>query len=261
MDAPLGQKGRAMILNDNLYDLFCSQAEKVKVELLSLGLGYTAAVTSDGGIGIAYTYFDDKKSCMLLNEAVDYEDRPAHELLEKIKSENTIERSMALALVNALNHQNALRLPEDKKNKIMFEKFKIKKGTRVAMVGYFGPLIKHFEQKGAVLEILDQSRGLGRINDFYKKLKNWADVLFLTSTSILNNSTEEIMANVHASIKTIMLGPSTPMVAEAFDHLPVHMLAGTVPLDKDRLLKAIRHGMGTPVLHRFSRKSYLALDG
>ena len=250
-----------MILNDNLYDLFCSRAEKVKVELLSIGLGYTAAVTSDGGIGIAYTYFADKKSCMLLNEAVDYENRPASVLLAKIKSENTIERSMALALVNALNHQNALQLPEDKKNEIMFDKFKIKKGTRVAMVGYFGPLIKHFEQKGAVLEILDHSRGLGRINDFYKKLKNWAEVLFLTSTSILNNSTEEILTNVHASIKTIMLGPSTPMVAEAFDHLPLHMLSGPGPLDKDRLLKAIRHGMGTPVLHRFSRKSYLALDG
>ena len=87
---------------------------------------------------------------MVLNEAFDYEGRPASALLEKIKSESTIERSMALALVNALNHQNALQLP-------------------------------------------------------------------------------------------------------------VHMLAGTVPLEKDKILKATRHGMGTPVLHKFSRKSYLAL--
>jgi uncharacterized protein (DUF4213/DUF364 family) len=248
-----------MILNDNLYNLFCKQAQKVKVDLLCLGLGYTAAVTTDGGIGIAYTYFADKKSCMVLNEAVDYENRPASVLLEKIKSESTIERSMALALVNALNYQNALQLPEDENNEIMFEKFNIKKGTKIAMVGYFGPLIKRFEQREAVFNILDQSRGLGGVEAFYKKLKNWADVLFLTSTSILNNSTEEILANLHARVKTIMLGPSTPMVKKAFDHLPVHMLAGTVPIDKERLLKAIRHGMGTPVLHKFSRKSYLAL--
>ena len=127
------------------------------------------------------------------------------------------------------------------------------------MIGYFGPLIKRFEKKEAVLDILDQSRGLGRMADFYKNLRNWADVLFLTSTSILNNSTEEILANVHAKVKTLMLGPSTPMVAEAFEHLPVHMLAGTVPIEKDNILKAIRHGMGTPVLHKFSRKSYLPL--
>jgi uncharacterized protein (DUF4213/DUF364 family) len=250
---------KAMILNDKLCNLFRDKAQKVHVDLLCLGLGYTAAVTSDGGIGIAYTYFEDKKSCMLLNETVDYEGRPASELLEKIKSDATIERSMALALVNALNYQNALQSPEDENNEIMFETFKITKGTKVAMVGYFGPLIKRFEQREAVLDILDQSRGLGRMEDFYKKLKNWADVLFLTSTSILNNSTEEILANVHAKVKTIMLGPSTPMVAEAFDHLPVHMLAGTVPLDRENVIKAVRHGMGTPVLHRFSRKSYLFL--
>ena len=249
-----------MILNDNLFNLFKDKAEKIRVDLLCLGLGYTAVVTSDGGIGIAYTYFDDKKSCMLLNEAADYEGRPAVALLEKIKGDQPIERSMALALVNALNYQDALQLPQDENNKIMFQEFKIAKGTNVSMVGYFGPLIKRFEQREAVLDILDQSRGLGRKEDFYKNLKNWADVLFLTSTSILNNSTEEILANVHAKVKTLMLGPSTPMVAKAFDHLPVHMLAGTVPLDKKRLLKAIRHGMGTPVLHKFSRKSYLTLN-
>jgi uncharacterized protein (DUF4213/DUF364 family) len=196
---------------------------------------------------------------MVLNEAIDYEGRPAIALLEKIKSERPIERSMALALVNALNHQDALQLPEDENNEIMFEQFKITKATKVAMVGYFGPLIKRFEQREAVLDILDQSRGLGRMEDFYKKLKNWADVLFLTSTSILNNSTEEILANVNARAKILMLGPSTPMVAKAFEHLPVQMLAGTVPIKRDNILKAIRHGMGTPVLHRFSRKAYLEL--
>jgi uncharacterized protein (DUF4213/DUF364 family) len=56
-----------------------------------------------------------------------------------------------------------------------------------------------------------------------------------------------------------MLGPSTPMIGEAFSHLPVHVLAGTVPLNKEKILKAIRHGMGTPVLHKYSRKSYLEL--
>jgi hypothetical protein len=260
MGATPGQEKLTMILNDNLFNLFKNKAEKIHVDMLCLGLGYTAVVTSDGGIGIAYTYFEDKKSCMLLNEAADYEGRPASALLEKIKSDHQIERSMALALVNALNYQQALQLPEDKNNKIMFEQFNITKGTKVAMVGYFGPLIKRFEQREAVLEVLDQSRGLGRKPDFYKKLKNWTDVLFLTSTSILNNSTEEILANVDAKVKTIMLGPSTPMVGQVFDNLPVHMLAGTVPLDKDNILKAVRHGAGTPILHKFSRKSYLSLS-
>ena len=248
-----------MLLNEKLFTCFSDTARKSRVDLLSLGLGYTAVMTTDGGIGMAYTYFEDKKSCMALNEAIDYEGRPATALLEKIRSEHPLERSMALALVNALNHENALKLPEDKDNAILFKEFRLEPDTNVAMVGYFGPLVKRLEEKNVPLEILDVSRGLGERKDFYSKLSGWADVLLLTSTSILNNTTEEVLSHLHERTKTALLGPSTPMVAEAFEHLPVHMLAGTVPLDHESIIKAVRHGMGTPVLHRFSRKSYLTL--
>jgi uncharacterized protein (DUF4213/DUF364 family) len=122
-----------MKLNDRLYDLFMNKAQRVEIEILCIGLGYTAVTTFDGGMGLAYTYFKDKTSCVLLNKVVDYEGRPASELLGSIKNENTIERSMALALINALNYDQALKLPEDKKNQILFDEFKISKGTRVAI--------------------------------------------------------------------------------------------------------------------------------
>ena len=248
-----------MRLNNKLYDLFLDRAINTKVEILSLGLGYTAVTTSDGGIGLSYTYFGDKKSCMVLNKHIDYEGQSADQLLEKIKSDNTVERSMALALINALNHSEALDLPEDDDNEIMFDKFKVSRGCRMAMVGFFPPLVGIFEKMGVSLEILDSSRALGKTEMFYGKLKDWAQVLLLTSTSILNNSTEEILAHAGENVKTVMLGPSTPMAAQAFEHLPVHMLAGTVPIDKEKTLKAVRHGMGTPVLHKHSRKVFLQI--
>ena len=248
-----------MKLNQTLYQLFESKAQQVVIDTLCLGLGYTAVTTSEGGIGLSYTYFGDKKSCMVLNEHIDYEAKPASLLLEKIKSDNSVERSMALALINALNYEAALALPEDNDNNIMYAKFKIGTDAKIAMVGFFGPLVRNFKEKRVPLEILDESRGLGHKQDFYHKLGNWAEVLMLTSTSILNQSTEEILANIGEKVKTVMLGPSTPMTAKAFEHLPVHMLAGTVPIDKEKTLKAVRHGMGTPVLHKFSRKSFLSL--
>ena len=248
-----------MLLNQRLYDLFTGRAQEVNIDVLCLGLGYTAVTLSDGGIGLAYTHFEDKKSCMLLNRHIDYEGQPAVKLLEKIKSDHPVERSMALALVNALNYEEALKYPEDKKNEMMFDKFKIGEGTRIAMVGFIGPLVELLKQKNALVEVLDRSRSMGQKEEFYAKLGSWADVLILTSTSILNNTTEEVLQNVSQKVKTVMLGPSTPMVAAAFQHLPVHMLAGTVPIDKENVLKAIRHGMGTPVLQKFSRKSYISL--
>jgi len=248
-----------MKLNNRLKEIFADKAEKVKIEILSIGLGYTAVTTSDGGMGLSYTYFESKNSCSLIKSYDDYEGRPAIELLEKIRSTDKVQRSMALALINALNYREAFLLPEDRRGYIMFEKFHIHEGTKVAMVGYFGPLMEVFKKRKASLEIIDVSRGLGHKENFYERLKDWADVLIMTSTTILNNTTEEILLNVAENVKTVMLGPSTPMIGEAFEHLPVHMLAGMVPLEKDKVLKAVRHGTGTPVIQKFCRKSYVDL--
>lgn len=80
------------------------------------------------------------------------------------------------------------------------------------MVGYFGPLMKIFKDKKAELEVIDEFRGIGIKKVFYEKLGNWADVLFLTSTSILNNTTEEILSYVGNKVKAVLLGPTAPMV-------------------------------------------------
>ena len=120
------------------------------------------------------------------------------------------------------------------------------------MVGKGFPAIDKYR---AFVEILDDSQGVGDRTVFLEKLGGWAEVLLLTSTSILNQSTEELLAHLAPNVtKVIMLGPSTPVVPEAFSHLPVSILAGTVPVDHAAVLRAVRHGQGTPVIHRFSRK-------
>ena len=167
-----------MKLNSRLYDLFSGHAQKVNIKRLNIGIGYTVVETSCGGMGLSYTYFKSKKSCRLTDGYKNYEDRPASELLEKIESKNTIEKSMAIALVNALNYEQALLLPEDRKNKALFEKLDIHEGSKVAMVGYFGPLMKIFKQKRAKLEVIDEFKGIGIKKVFYKKVENCADVLF-----------------------------------------------------------------------------------
>lgn len=248
-----------MELDDRMYRFFEDKARDVLVEQVSLGLGYTAVTTSDGGIGIAYTYFTNKGSCTFINRYYDFEGKPALELLEKIKSPHPLEKTMALALVNALNYQHALSLPEDKENEILFENFQIGEKTRVAMVGDFAPVARMMREKGALVEVIDIAKGVGNREDFYGRLKDWAQVMILTSTSILNNTMEEIFQHTGSEVKTVLLGPSTPMIGEVFSHLPVHMLAGTVPIEKEKVLKAVRHGVGTRVIQRFSRKSYLSL--
>jgi len=133
-------------------------------------------------------------------------------------------------------------------------RFEIQANTRVAMVGLFDPLVKMFAAQQVEVKIIDEFRGLGQKDVFYARLIDWADVLILTSTTILNNSAEEILKYAGRGLKTVLLGPSTPMVPEAFVHLPVHMLAGAVALDQTRILKAVRHGTGARMLNLYGKK-------
>ncbi|PID40904.1 MAG: hypothetical protein CR984_00790, partial [Proteobacteria bacterium] len=239
-----------MNISERLYQICRDKAASVTVDTVSIGLGYTAVQVSNGGIGLAYTYLESKTGCTVREDATDFEAKPAGLLLEKIMSSHPLEKCIGMALVNALNASAAMNLGEDPKNEVMFDFFNIGKGTRVSMVGYFGPLMGIIEKRSALLEVLVDHRQLGRQDDFMNHLSDWTDVLILTSTALLNGSADDILNRLGPSARCVILGPSTPMIAEAFEGLPVHMLAGAVPVDSEAVFKGIRFGMGTPVLMR-----------
>lgn len=248
------------MINRSLYDAVAEKARNVQVKTVCLGLGYTAVIISDGSPGMSYTYFNRNMGCTLVNDYRDFEGGPALELLSLLGSKDTIERSMALALVNALIHSSLHHLPPDKDNSLLFDTLGIRPSTRVAMVGLFRPLVKLLESSGVKVEVIDEFRKLGDKQRFYEKLDGWADAALITSTSILNNSFEEIMEHVPPRVHAALLGPSTPMLAAAFSAWPsIKALAGTVVLDVDAVLKVVRHGLGTPYLHRHSKKVTLTI--
>ncbi len=243
-----------MTLIRHLCARLSDKAARTRITSVTIGLKYTAVTTDDGGMGLAWT---DPAAfgCGKSKGYHDYEGALATDLLPLLDDPSPMNRTLALALVNALNYHEACELPDDTSDGGWMDAFAIGSGTRVAMVGFFRPLMKKFEARGAIVEVLDDHQGVGYRSDFLPKLGGWAEVLLLTSTSILNQSAEEMLAHLAPEVtRVIMLGPSTPMIPDAFTHLPVTVLAGTVPVDQEAVLKAVRHGQGTPVIHRFSRK-------
>ena len=249
-----------MALNQNFFDCMSAAAEGVTVEQVTIGIGYTAVKTSLGHVGIAATgiVLSDASADSLKIE--DFEGRPAAQLLQRIIDDDPMTRTMAMALINALNRPATLTLPEDPDNRILFDRFGILSGAKVAMVGYFPPLVHFLESKKIPLTVVDDGRGIGDKSDFYRKLKSWADVLLLTATSIINNSIEDVLDHAGARLKTICLGPSTPMLPAAFKGFPVHMLAGSAIIDGPGLIKIIRHGGGARSLRTVSRKVFQSLS-
>jgi uncharacterized protein (DUF4213/DUF364 family) len=127
----------------------------------------------------------------------------------------------------------------------------------VAMVGHIRPLEKIFLERQSQVEVIDTFNQIGSEDSFYLKVKSWADILIITSSSILNNSLNFILKQASDNIKIAILGPGTPMVSDSFKDYPVYYLGGTVPVEKNDVLRLIRHGMGTRLIHKHSRKVYL----
>ncbi len=248
-------------INHRLFDAMVPKAGATDIDHICLGLGYTAVTTDAGHLGLAYTYFDRKTGCTLVRDYQNFEGRPAAELLSLITSEMPLDRSMALALINALAQPDLMQLPSDRGNGLLFDCLKIGPSAKVAMVGFFKPLMAQLESIGAEVEVIDAFRSMGDKEAFYKKLANWADAALITSTTLLNNSFEEIMAQMAGEVRAALVGPSTPMVAGAFAAWPaIKALAGTVPLENGPILRSVRHGLGTPYLHKYSKKAIMILE-
>ncbi len=250
-----------MNLCQRLAASFKERAEGVTVDLVSIGLGYTAVRTSDGGVGLSFTFAGTGPACTKLDLEGPLEGRPASDLLGLLCSLPPLHKGLGLATLNALNHAFALSLPEDRDNATLFELLEIRQGTRLAMVGCIAPLVAKLRKAGVEVEVIDEGKGIGQADRFEESLHDWAEVIIMTSTSLLNDSAEAILAMAGPDVRCAFLGPSTPLAAEPFADLPVRVLAGTVPVDLEATFQAVRHGRGTPVLQRFARKPYLEVPG
>jgi len=66
------------------------------------------------------------------------------------------------------------------------------------------------------------------------------------------------MRHVSPDARVVVLGPTTPMVPEAFAAVPVNMLGGMVTVSNERVVSPVRQAALTPALKWHCRKVYWA---
>jgi len=247
-----------MLLNDKILRQFQTSSALETIEEIHLGLGYTAVTLTNGSCGLCYTPKEKSGTCTVFKDPMEFEGSPSIRLLKRIHDDNPLIRCLAIALANALNQSYALGLPDDDGD--ISGDLKLKRGSKVAMIGYFAPIIAQLEKQGVEVRSYDIGKGIGEEKGFYDWARAEADALILTATSLINNSTEEIFEKLGTiSLPSILMGPSTIASPNLYEHLGITCCAATVPTDVRGILKDIRNGRGTPYLHRHSRKVKLKL--
>lgn len=229
-------------------------ARETRVSDVRIGLGYTAVVLADGRTGVAFTFRDLAQGCCsVFNGIRPLSTRPAADLLVLLASRDAIEAGVGLACANALaNKDHAAYLDGDILNHL-----DLRPEDYVGMVGHFGPLVDTIQKRArslTVFERVDQPSGLLRPQEEAEAALPRCQVALITATTIINHTVDGLLEAAAGSREVLLLGASTPLLAEAFNAQKVTMLSGVVVKNSDEVLRVVSEGGGMRQFSPYVRK-------
>ncbi len=250
-----------MLLSERIGELIPPEAAKAAVKDVRIGLGYTAVLVEDNRMGLAYTFREEAaRGCQVFEGLPALAGTKASQLLAFLGSQDRIEMAVALATANALI--NTAR-PELVAGDIL-EHVRIQPQDQVGMVGYFAPLVPRLRKKTDSILIFETVKK--KVNDLLPeeeapRLLPECQVALITSTSILNHSIDGLLSATESCREVVLLGASTPLLAEAFAGTPVTSLSGVIVTNTTAVLQIVSEGGGMRAFKETVQKVNLTLTG
>jgi len=245
-----------------LYDQLQASARERRIADLRVGLSYVGVRLDNDQAGVAAVLPDIKiKSCTVLSAAGSYAVSPAENVLAYlVDGKTSLHRSIGLAAANALIGSSFADGETEEREATTY--FNLQPGEKVAMVGFFGPLIERIRATGAVLTVIEKNPDrLEVLSPEAKKqaLRN-CNVAIITATTLLNGTFEETAGFLGTPRLVALMGPSTPLLPAIFPDTPVTHLGGVAVHDPLRMLQIVSEGGGTPALRSCLRFVNLILN-
>ena len=161
--------------------------------------------------------------------------KSAFELAQYLYSDNTLEASIGLAALNSL-----IELPEKGLIEINAFKYLVDKGEskHVAIFGHF-PYLKQIKASASRLTVfeLEPNAEEHQLDEVPKLLPD-ADVVAITSNSLINHTLEGILPHIKEDAFVALVGPSTPISPVLFDH-GISMLSGVKVVNEKELFTTV----------------------
>ncbi len=116
-------------------------------------------------------------------------------------------------------------------------------GKRIAIIGHF-PFVKKLREIAEelwVFELPGRARPEDITGTTIRDLLPQADVVAITSTTLINHTLGEILDLVKSDAYTMMLGPSTPLSHVLFDY-GLDAISGSIVADREQVYSCISQG-------------------
>jgi uncharacterized protein (DUF4213/DUF364 family) len=225
-----------------------------------IGLVYTGVRIEGAGTGVALTLPPPKEGdcCRHFDEMLPLAGRPAADLLAGLRSGDPVERAVGLACANALCNVPAT----DHSAGDVRASLDLRATDHVGMVGHFRPVVADIERRAArltIFELIDRPEGRLRPAHEAVALLPECDLALVTATSLVSDTIDALLRAAQGCRQVVILGATTPLVAEAFAGTNVSALSGVVVRDAAAVLQVISEGGGMQRFKRYVDKVSLAL--
>ena len=212
-------------------------------EFMAMGL-------EGGAAGISFVLIGDTTAALAYNKLNPEQfigKDPVSFALE-FGSDDPVKEMISLAAINAISHFAMVKMGvEVDSTSDSLGLLNLSAGDRIGMVGLFMPLMGEIKKTGAELLILEKKAELMEkfphlnITLDPAELKSCNKVL-CTSTTILNNSLDEIMAHCDPDAFVSIVGPTAGYFPDPVFARGVDVVGGRMVTDSDLFFKLLEQG-------------------
>ena len=204
-----------------------------KIKKLCVGIRWIAVLSKKVGISITYDNFKNQTE---LEDAGNFDNKKAEELLEFLKTYDTLKIGIGLATLNSL-----IKPPKDFELINIFDYLIEKaKDKRVVFIGHFED-IKKLEGIAKDIIIIERKPKEGDFLDtFQEYLIPMGDIIAITGSTFVNKSIKRIL-ELSKGKYVIVFGPTTPLSTILFDY-GVDMIGGVISKDDLKVFNIISQG-------------------
>ncbi len=233
------------------------------IDDVRIGMYLTAVKLSDGCVGTASSLGDDHPFCTKANR--DYGDftpfkikgRSVKQLFESCKESNLI-ASLRIASLNAVSagiiSSGSFRVVEDKDPVDLLEPVK---GKIITIVGAFQSYIKKMSQTPNRLHVLELNENAFQPEhkkyfihaSDYKRILSTSDIVIITGQTLVNNTIDDLLAEIKQESVVIVTGPSGSMLPDALFEKGVSIIGATRLTNPDMAFEVV--GQGGMAYHMF----------
>ncbi len=222
------------------------------------------AVLLEGTMGVGYAPRKATATCTVFKEPGELHQTSATDLADMVLSDDSLERAVGLAGVNALSQLIIASKHEDYHRSTDLDTLKylpLKKDSKVGMVGRIGPFISFLAKNSAGVTIIDDNPALtegslGKNVKLSRKIEDVedSDILIITGSTVIEHSLIEPLKAASNAVFRMVVGPTASWIPDVAFQLGIDAVSGMTFIDIEKAFRSIMEGGGTRYFSKYAEK-------